>query len=153
MILAAVAQAVLHQVGHDLRQLSRIHAGCQRAGADVDMNRLIGRCGTAKFSDKVFQPGFQIEQFGLRFASARQLQDIFDDLVNASRLLMNDLAQASIRCTELFRFIKQLSRMTDGAQRVAYLMGNPGGQASQCGELELLRLMGDLRQVFEKTSV
>lgn len=32
-------------------------------------------------------------------------------------------------------------------------MGNPGGQASQCGELELLRLVGNLRQVFEKISV
>ena len=40
--------------------------------------------------------------------------------------------------------------MTDGAQRVADLVGDAGGQSAQGGEFELLGLLGDLRKILEK---
>jgi hypothetical protein len=40
--------------------------------------------------------------------------------------------------------------MTDGAQRIADFMGDAGGQATQGGQFQLLRLLRDLREILEK---
>ena len=40
--------------------------------------------------------------------------------------------------------------MADGAQRIADFMGNAGCESSEGGELELLGLLGDLRDVLEE---
>nr|GFC98716.1 hypothetical protein [Tanacetum cinerariifolium] len=40
--------------------------------------------------------------------------------------------------------------MADGAQWVTDLVGDAGCQPAQCGKLELLGLLGDLRKVIEK---
>ena len=43
--------------------------------------------------------------------------------------------------------------MADGAQRIADFMGNAGCESSEGGELELLGLLGDLRDVLGNTRV
>ncbi|MCY1536575.1 hypothetical protein D9M68_720350 [compost metagenome] len=40
--------------------------------------------------------------------------------------------------------------MADRAERVADLMGDAGGEAAERGQLELLGLLGDLRNIVEK---
>jgi hypothetical protein len=40
--------------------------------------------------------------------------------------------------------------MADRAQRIADFMGDAGGESAERGEFQLLGLLGDLREIFEK---
>ena len=65
VLLAAVAQAVLHQVGEHLGQLVGVHARLQRAADGFQVNRLLRAEPLAELADEAMQPVFEIQQLGL----------------------------------------------------------------------------------------
>ncbi|MCY1348087.1 hypothetical protein D9M69_342210 [compost metagenome] len=65
-------------------------------------------------------------------------------------MVLDDLRQAPVRPLQFFRFLQQLRGVADGAQGIADLVGDAGGQAAEGDQLELLGLLGDLRDVIEE---
>src|SRR5690606_332527 len=70
--------------------------------------------------------------------------------VHALGVILNDLRQALIGALQIFGFLQQLRGVADCTERVADLVGDTGGQAAERGQFQLLRLLGDLRNVVEK---
>ncbi len=87
---------------------------------------------------------------GFGLTSTRQLQNVLDHQIHPPRLIVNDLTETPVRNGQFLGFQQQLGGMTDGAQRVADLVGDTGGQSAQRGQFELLGLLGNLRQIIEK---
>ena len=59
-------------------------------------------------------------------------------------MVLDDLRQTPIRLFQVLRLLQQLGGVADRAERVADLVGDAGGQATQGGQLELLGLLGNL---------
>jgi len=110
---------------------------------------MLGRSG-AGFVDELFQPRLQIKPLRYGLLAAGQLQDVFDYPIHSLRVVLNNLCQTPIGADQFLGFVQQLRSMADSAQRIADFMGDPGGQAAEGGQFELLGLLGDLRDVFEK---
>ncbi|MNC12523.1 hypothetical protein D3C75_602470 [compost metagenome] len=116
----------------------------------MQVDRRIAALGFAQFAGEAVQPVAQVEQLRFGLAPTRQLQDVFHHQVHASRVVEDDLGQAAVGCAEVLGFLQQLGGVTDGTERVADFVGDAGGQATEGGQLELLRLLGDLRDVLEE---
>ncbi len=98
----------------------------------------------------MLEPIVQYDLLGPRIAAARKLKNILDDLVHTLAVIIDDLKQALVAAGELIRFAEQLAGVADGAEGVAYLVGDAGGQSAQGSELELLSLLGNQAVVFDK---
>ena len=114
------------------------------------MHRLLWGQALAELAREAMQPVLEVQQLWLGLSAPRELQDVLDDQIHAPRVVLNDLRQATVRAVQLLGLLKQLCGMADGAQRVAYLVGNAGGESSERCELELLRFLRNLRDVLEK---
>lgn len=132
-------------------QLTFVHRSDDRVVQPIKPEISIHQLKTiAQLFAEALEPGPQIKAFRNDVPAAPDRKDIFDDRINAVRMLGDDVRQAPILCGYFEGLREQLAGVADCAQWIAYLVRDAGRQASQRGELQLLGALAGFRRVFEK---
>ena len=85
----------------------------------------------------------QIDFLAKGMAAARDFKDVFDDVVDAQGVLIDDFQHAAIVYGYLVVFVEQFRGIGDRAQRVADFVRDTRGQVSQRRELGLLHAVAN----------
>ena len=146
-----MAQRVLAQVPDDLVQLARIDQRLELGSGDLQLEaRRVALRGRAEFLAKARAPLAEPQALGARGFAARELQHVLDDRADALGVAADDLGHAQLGRPESLGLAQQLRRVAHGADRVADLVRDAGGQPAQRRELRLLDAVRERAGVFQE---
>src|SRR3954469_1470081 len=149
LLRPGIARCVAKEVPHHLPQVLAIELdpGVRR-GIDREAGRR-GRLIGDEFVEKLAQPRVQADRVGGDAVAAVELQHGRNETLQAARVVVDDARQPLAVLAALF-LLQELGGMADGGERVADLVRDVGGEASERGELELLGLLARPARILDE---
>ena len=139
-----------HEVPNHLTQLPGVRSRHQvlRVAGSLVPNVNVGATAGLRGEGDDFARGTRhVDLAENRLARPRELQHVLDEIVESCGLSLDDAAEPPALVTHSVRRREKLDRPDDRTERIADLVGQPGGDAPQSGEP--FRVLGALCGLFE----
>jgi hypothetical protein len=130
--------------------VARVHQDLEpgRRGQQQPARLQLQRAG--ELAGEVLEPRPELEAFRTARFPPGQLQHVVDDLAHALGVRADDLGQPHVFRAQRFRFGEELPGVAHRADRVANLVRDAGGQATQRGEFRLLDTRVHVARVLQE---